>query len=302
MRLATSLFLMTISTAALAQNITLDKLSPGGSVNGFKVTSIYLNDADKPMGARFIHDRSGFTLDVLQIESVPQGYTWVNSIPVSDQGEPHTQEHLLLGKGTTGRAFASLDTMWLSASTAFTQQWRTSYHFNTAAGPDVFFDLFAAELNAMLNPNYTDEEIRREVRNFGITQDPDGKLRLEEKGSVYNEMVSSTGNPYRQLFRAAGHLIYGPEHPLAMNSGGEPSGIRTMKPEDIRNFHKNSYFLANMGTIVSFPKSVPLSSILSRTDAILDKLQPKQETRKAQSLTDLPEPKPARTGSIAGPA
>src|SRR5687768_6023997 len=243
-----------LATSALAADIQLDKLKKGDVVEGFRVESLYLNDADKPLGARFIHQRSGFTLDYLQIESVPQGYTWVNSIPVGDQGEPHTQEHLLLGKGTTGRAFASLDTMWLSASTAFTQQWRTSYHFNTAAGPDVFFDLFAAELNAMLNPNYTDEEIRREVRNFGITQDPDGKLRLEEKGSVYNEMVSSTGNPYRQLFRAAGHLIYGTEHPLALNSGGEPSGIRTMKPEDIRNFHKNSYYLANMGTIVSFPK------------------------------------------------
>ncbi|HVS29958.1 MAG TPA: hypothetical protein VMS98_00750 [Thermoanaerobaculia bacterium] len=300
MRLATSLLLMTITTTTtFAAEARLDKLSAGQSVSDFKVASIYLNDAGKPMGARFVHKRSGFTLDVLQIESVPQGYTWVNSIPVSDQGEPHTQEHLLLGKGTTGRAFASLDTMWLSASTAFTQQWRTSYHFNTAAGPDVFFDLFAAELNAMLNPNYTDEEIRREVRNFGVTKDPDGKLRLEEKGSVYNEMVSSTGNPYRQLFRAAGHLIHGPQHPLAYNSGGEPSGIRTMKPEDIRNFHKASYYLANMGTIVSFPKSVPLGTILARTDAILDKLQPKQETRKAQSLASLPEPKPARAGTIA---
>src|SRR5206468_8208945 len=102
-------------------------------------------------------------------ESVPQGYTWVNSIPVSDQGEPHTQEHLLLGKGTMGRAFASLDTMWLSGSTAFTQQWRTNYPFNTAAGPDVFFNLYSRQLDALLHPNYTDEEIRREVGSFGVT-------------------------------------------------------------------------------------------------------------------------------------
>ena len=56
-------------------------------------------------------------------------------------------------------AFAGLDTMWLSGSSAFTQQWRTSYHFNTAAGPDVFFNLLERQLDAMLHPNYTDEEI-----------------------------------------------------------------------------------------------------------------------------------------------
>lgn len=274
-------------------------LSPGQTIDGFRVTTIYLNDADKPMGARFVHSRSGFTLDLLQIESVPQGYTWVNTIPVSDQGEPHTQEHLLLGKGTKGRSFASLDTMWLSGSSAFTQQWRTSYHFNTAAGPDVFFNLFERQLDAMLDPNYTDEEIRREVRNFGVTPNPDGTLRLEEKGSVYNEMVSSTGNPYRQLFRTTGHLVYGPRHPLAFNAGGEPSGIRTMKPEDIRAFHKSTYYLGNMGMIAAFPKSVPISEVLSRTDQILRRVDPDGTKRAPQSLADLPKPETAPAGKIA---
>ncbi len=227
---ALALFLLTMTASVFAAPINLDQLKKGDVVDGFRVEALYLNDADKPLGARFVHRRSGFTLDYLQIESVPQGYTWVNSIPVGDQGEPHTQEHLLLGKGTTGRSFAGLDTMWLSGSTAFTQQWRTSYHFNTTGGKDIFFDLFAAELNALLHPNYTDEEIRREVRSFGVTSNPDNSLRLEERGSVYNEMTSSSANRYRVLFRAAGQLVYGAQHPLAYNSGGEPSGIRTMKP------------------------------------------------------------------------
>lgn len=291
--------LMLTAAAAAAEDVQLDNLKKDQNVGGFRVAAVYLNDSDKPMGARFVHRRTGFTLDLLQIESVPQGYTWVNSFPVSDQGEPHTQEHLLLGKGTTGRSIAQLDTMWLSGSSAFTQQWRTSYHFNTAAGPDVFFAIFGAQLNALLHPNYTDEEIRREVRNFGVTQNPDGSLRLEEKGSVYNEMTSSTGNPFRQLFRAIDHLTYGPAHPLAYNSGGEPSGIRTMKPEDIRNFHKSNYYLANMGTIAAFPKSVSLSSVLERTDAILNKVQPNEEKRVGKTQADLPPPAGAAPGTIS---
>jgi Zn-dependent M16 (insulinase) family peptidase len=299
MRIAvTTLCLFVAMTISAAGDIQLANLKKDDVVHGFRATAVYLNDADRPMGARFIHRRSGFTLDLLQIESVPQGYTWVNSIPVSDQGEPHTQEHLLLGKGTMGRAFASLDTMWLSGSTAFTGQWRTNYPFNTAAGPDVFFNLYSRQLEALLHPNYTDEEIRREVRNFGVTEGPDKTLRLEEKGSVYNEMTSSSGNPFRVLFRAATRLVYGNQHPLAYNAGGEPAGIRTMKPEDIRNFHRNTYYLANMGTIVSFPKSVPIATILERVDEILDKVEPGGKARPAKSPDNLPPPQPAATGAI----
>ena len=54
---------------------------------------------------------------------------------------------------------------------------------------------------------YTDEEIRREVRNFGVDEDPKtGTLSLEEKGTVYNEMVSSTDQPNRRLFQMANKI------------------------------------------------------------------------------------------------
>ncbi|HEX2062502.1 MAG TPA: hypothetical protein VHK90_17310, partial [Thermoanaerobaculia bacterium] len=182
---------------------------------------------------------------------------------------------------------------------AFTQQWRTSYHFNTSAGKDVFFDLFAAELNALLHPNYTDEEIRREVRSFGVTTNPDGTLRLEEKGSVYNEMTSSAVNRYSVLFRTAGHLLYGKEHPLAYNAGGMPSGIRTMQPQDIRNFHAANYYLANMGTMVAFPKSVPLTEVLDRTDAILTKVEKEPKSRESTTSKPFPPPQGAPAGTIA---
>jgi Zn-dependent M16 (insulinase) family peptidase len=295
-KLLLTLCLMTAITAQAA--VDLSKLSKGDLVEGFRTEAVYLNDSGKPIGARFIHRRSGFTLDYLQIESVPQGLTWVNSLPVGDQGEPHTQEHLLLGKGTTGRAFAGLDTMWLSTSSAFTQQWRTVYHFSTGAGKDVFFNLFSAELNALLHPNYTDEEIRREVRSFGVTDTPDGSLRLEEKGSVYNEMTSSSANRYRVLFRTMGQLVYGREHPLSYNSGGEPSGIRTMKPQDIRDFHRANYYLANMGTIVAFPKSVSLTEVLQRSDKILATVEKQPKQRASATSKALPAPKAAAAATI----
>jgi Zn-dependent M16 (insulinase) family peptidase len=287
-------------SASAATPVDLAKLTKDQEIDGFTVASVYLNDADKPVGARFIHRRSGFTLDLLQIESVPQGHTWVNSFPVSDQGEPHTQEHLLVGKGLTGRAFAGLDTMWLSQSSAYTGQWRTNYVFNTSAGPEVFFKLLDAQLNALLNPDYTDEEIRREVRNFGVTENADHTLRLEEKGSVYNEMTSSSSSPFRQLFRVSGQLVYGKNHPLSYNAGGEPSGIRTMQPADIRGFHNAHYFLENMGTIVALPPDVPIAEALTRIDGILNRLKKDSAgVRPAVRMEDQPKPDASPAGTIA---
>ena len=63
----------------------------------------------------------------------------MNTYPTSDKGEPHTQEHLLVGKGNKGRMLAESETMTLTGFTAFTMQWRTCYPFNTQAGPHVFY-------------------------------------------------------------------------------------------------------------------------------------------------------------------
>jgi Zn-dependent M16 (insulinase) family peptidase len=294
--LVLSLFsIMTLSRSSNAME--LGDLTAGRTLHGFRTDALYLNGSGQPMGARFVHQASGFTVDLLQIESVPQAFTWVGTTPISDQGEPHTQEHLLLGKGTTGRAFASLDTMWLSTSSAFTRQRETAYHFNTSAGPDVFFTLLERQLDALLHPNYTDEEIRREVCNFGVTQNADGTRRLEEKGSVYNEMVSSTTSSGRVAYRAIMQLVYGAGHPMALNSGGEPSGIRTMKPDDIRAFHRAHYFLANMGTIVALPHTLPLSDALTHIDAALTRVEPARASHPTPGQT-LPPPQPAVPGTI----
>jgi len=175
------------------------------TAQGFHAAAVYLDDADQPFGARFVHQKTGFTLDLIQVQSVPQAFTWVNSFPVSAKGEPHTQEHLLMGKGNIGRAFAASQSMTLTEATAFTMQWRTCYSFNTKAGLPVFYDEFKLQLQALLHPDYTDEEIRREVRNFGVSENPaTHQLRLEEKGTVYNEMTSSMNNPDWALFRQFG--------------------------------------------------------------------------------------------------
>jgi Zn-dependent M16 (insulinase) family peptidase len=287
------------SLARAAPPASFSDVSEQTESHGFRAAAVYQDDAGQPFGARFMHRKSGFTLDLIQVQSVPQAFAWVNTFPVSDRGEPHTQEHLLVGKGNTGRSLAASETMTLSQSNAFTMQWRTCYNFNTKAGLPVFYDEFKLLLQALLHPDYTDEEIRREVRNFGVSENPaNHQARLEEKGTVYNEMTSSMNNPNWALFRQIGLDLYGAHHPLGYNAGGEPSGIRELKPADIRAFHAHNYFLANMGAVISLPKGQSLDEELSRIDLILGAVEPSPVNLKAETEDALPRPRPAAAGSV----
>jgi Zn-dependent M16 (insulinase) family peptidase len=292
------LFAFTLTMLAQQRETSYSSLSEGQVLNGFRTVAVYLDDSGRAIGSRFVHSRSGFTLDLLQIQSVPQAFIWVNTYPTSNMGEPHTQEHLLLGKGNKGRALGSSEPMELVTSSAFTDQWRTCFDFYTAAGPEVFYQHFEREMDALLHPDYTDEEVRREVRNFGVSVDPDGKLRLEEKGTVYNEMVTSMDQAGSRLFFAAGITLYGAAHPLALNSGGMPEALRILQPADIRKFHDDHYFLANMGAVISLPKEMRLPEALTRMDAALGGLEPRKIAKPVMSESQLPAPRPAQAGRI----
>ena len=280
---------------------SFEALKPNQVIAAFRVETVYEDEAGKAMGARFRHAPSGFVLDLLRIQSVPQAFIWVNSIPPSDKGEPHTCEHLLLGKGTKGRYVASLEDMSLGNSSAFTMQLQTCYHYHTAAGTDVFFNLLQAKLDAMLHPNFSDEEIRREVCNVGYTINPaDSTLRLEEKGTVYNEMVSSYERPWSMLGREMGLLMYGPAHPLSNESGGLPDSIRAMVPDDMRRFHSASHHLNNMGMVVSIADDITVPDCLEKTSDVLARIEPDARVSLDPATLDdrLPAPRSAAQGTI----
>src|SRR5215204_1998828 len=284
--------------SAQTKNVSFASLSKGQKINGFSAEAVYLNDADQPFGARFIHERTGFTLDLLQIQSVPQSYIWVNTFTVSDMGEPHTQEHLLIGKGNKGRNVNSTESMSMGQSNASTYQAHTVYHMNTSGGAEVFYNLFGEYIDALLNPDYTEEEVRREVRNWGVTENPDKTLRIEEKGSVYNEMTSSTTQPTRRVYSVGKQMVYGAKHPMSFNAGGSPEGIREMKPDDIKRYHEANYHLGNMGALISVPKEMTIEAVLSRLDAIFQRTEPKTARREFMSAAKLAAKTPAEPGKI----
>ena len=95
-----------------------------------------------------------------------------------------------MGKGNIGRALAASETMTLSAIQRLHHAVAHLLRLQHQSRPARFLRRVPAQLDALLHPDYTDEEIRREVRNFGVSENPaTHQLRLEEKGTVYNEMV-----------------------------------------------------------------------------------------------------------------
>ncbi len=294
-RLLVAIILLGLCLRSVAQDY--NSLKPNETLEGFKVVSVYLSGSGHRMGARLVHEKTGFTLDLLQIESVPQAFIYANTFPISDRGEPHTQEHLLITKGNKGHDLRTREGMSLAVSNAFTSQLHTAYNFYTGAGADVFYGLFNSYMDALLNPDYTNEEVKREVRNWGVSEAPDKTLSIKEKGSVYNEMSTTMNDPAAILYDQMGRMLYGNTHPLAYNAGGLPAGIRELTPANIAAYHDANYYLGNMGAIVALPGSMALPSVLKRMDAIFTKLDKADQHRHTPNLT-LPASLPAESGKI----
>jgi len=268
-------------------------------VRGFIPSALYVDDDGAPRGARFVHARTRFVFDYLRVESAPQAFLYVTTYLASDGGEAHTQEHLLLGRGNQGRRLGNIEHAMLARSSAFTAQYRTAYHFYTVSGVDTFWPLLRANLGALLHPDYSDEEVRREVRDFGVTKAPGGALALTEKGTVYNEMVNRFDQADERAWFELARMIYGAEHPLAHVGGGTPEGIRELTPEKIHRFHEAHYRLGNMGMVAAFPSSAPLGAVLDGMRETLDAFAaPSDAGARFMTEADVPPPRGAPPGSL----
>lgn len=306
MKRTLSLFLSLLIIGAFTFNASsadnfLETVEQNQIINGFRADAIYESANGTAMGGRFVSEKYGFIVDLLQIQSVPQAFMWVKTPPTSSKGEPHACEHLLLGKGNKGRYVAGMEDIYLTSSTAYTGQLKTCYHFNTTAGEDAFYKIFEAKIQALCNPDFTDEEIRREVCHIGVVANPsDSSLTIDEKGTVYTEMISSFEKPWYYTYSAVDKMIYGANHTLTYNSGGHPDVMRDMTAEDMWKFQKNAYRLENMGAIISMPTDTDIPQFLMTMAEMLDHTQKEATPHEVVSsrYTDLEPAQPTTPGTM----
>ena len=274
---------------------TLSSLTENSAVTGYKVRAIYTNHLDKPMGARFEH-ASGLLLDLLYFNSLPQVSVCFKTPPCGDGGEPHALEHIVLGKGKKGKSLSLLFDMCLAENTAATYPDVTNYQFSCAGGTDAFWRLFGPFAGALFSPDFSDGEVRGEVYRMDAVADGNGSVALEEKGTVYNEMVSAAEKPGYTVWRKLAKFAFGEKHPLACESGGDPTAMRSLSPADIRAFHARHYRLGpSVSLVAAMPPQVGVEEFLAKLSGVLDAAQ---SGKAAAPAVALPPFEPVKTPEI----
>ena len=242
----------------------LSDLKANQEVDDFRVANLFSNADGKIVGAKFRHIPTGAPIFLMQIETVPQVFMWVDTPVNSNQGLPHSLEHLLAGKGVKGRYFSLLREMRLSQSEAATSRDFNLYGLSSATGADAFFELFHAWLDALYRPDFSDTEAETEFYHLGVASDPTNKrATLVEKGAVYEEMQATQGR-YTYHYELNKRVL-GQQSPLGFDSGGVPDEMRKVTPAAIRRFHADHYRLGpTTGFIFVFPPTQAVPDILQK--------------------------------------
>lgn len=231
---------LTFTATCLAED--LSGLKQNQKLSDFRVINLYSDQEGRVVATKLKHIPTGAPLFLLQIETVPQAFIWVDTPPDSNKGLPHSLEHLLAGKGVKGRYFELLRDMRFGQSAAATHRDFNFYGLASTTGEHDLFEQLHALLDALFAPDFTDAEAEREFYHFGVISDSaTGKKTLIEKGSVYDEMQSSQGrfDYYFELNKR----VLGQRNPFAYFSGGVPDEMRGVTPRDIRHFHDQYYSL-----------------------------------------------------------
>lgn len=235
------LFLALVSTLQ-AQTQSLQTLKKDQFIGDLQVTNLYADTDGSIIGTKFRHSLTGAPIYVLQIETVPQAFIWVDAPDLSNRGLAHSLEHLLSGKGTKGRYLGALTDMRLSKMVAASHQDFNFYSFSSGTGLAGFFDQFHAWLEALFRPDFSDLEAQREFYHFAVSSNPKTKTKsLIEEGAVYDEMLTDQG-AYTYFFDM-NKRVFGPQNPFGFYIAGVPEEMRKVTPRDIRHFYQAHYRL-----------------------------------------------------------
>jgi len=235
------LLLLTGSAATTAASIEIARLQQGQEIGNFRVANLYSDPGGRIVGAKFLHVPTECPVFLLQMETAPKAYIWVDAPDESDRGIPHALEHILAGKGTKGRYVTLLTNMQLSRSQAATHQDLNFYSFSSGTGMEGFFAQLHAWLDALFRADFSDAEAERELYHFGTSVDPDQRLKLVEEGSVYDE--KQTDQLSENYFFELNKRILGADNPFSSDIRGNPASMRQVSPRDIRGFYKEHYRL-----------------------------------------------------------
>jgi hypothetical protein len=240
--LISTFFMVVLGTGTLGLAQDLPELKQNQSIADFRVANLYSDSEGRIVGGKFWYAPTGAPIYLLQIETAPQTFMWVDVPADSNDGVPHSLEHLLASKGTKGRYLSLLKEMRFSETGAATFQDYNFYCLTSGTGMAGFLEQFHAWLDALYRPDFTDVEAEREFYHWAVTTDPGTqKKTLVEQGTVYNE--EQTGDGIYTYYYELNKEVLGRANPFALIASGVPSEMRSVTPLEIRQFHAKHYRL-----------------------------------------------------------
>ena len=194
----------------------------------------------------FFHEKSGARLFYIQNEDPNKVFSVAFQTPVeNDCGTPHILEHSVLCgsmKYPSKDPFNELAKGSLyTFLNAMTYADKTMYPIASCNEKD-FHNMMDVYLDAVFHPNiYQNKAIfMQEGWHYEIGED--GKLQVS--GVVYNEMKGVYSDPEAILAQNVSRVLFG-DTVYAMESGGTPEAIPTLRYEDFLAFHQKYYHPSN---------------------------------------------------------
>ncbi len=167
--------------------------------------------------------------------------------PPDDTGVPHILEHAVLGgsrKFPVREPFFEMVKMSVATFiNAMTSQAYTVYPVASTVKKD-FFNLAEVYLDAVFQPQLTEDIFRREGHHLELENNADLNSPLRVSGIVYSEMKGAFSTPEALMWKLAGCGLF-PDTPLGHESGGDPDHIPDLTYEQFRRFHRDLYHPSN---------------------------------------------------------
>lgn len=196
---------------------------------------------------KFVSPRSGLKVYRIDFEGpLVEMTVAVATEARDDAGCPHTLEHLVF-MGSHAYPYKGLLDMLATrnlanGTNAWTAQDHTAYTLTTA-GCAGLLQLLPVYMDHILRPSITREAFLTEVHHINE--------KAENCGVVYCEMQGIESNPESMAEVAFMRAAFPPNSGYRYETGGLLQDIRQLSVETVREFHKNTYSLANAAIIVA---------------------------------------------------
>lgn len=188
-------------------------------------------------------DSTGLTVALGKTNSpIVSGFFCLATETHSDEGLPHTLEHLIFMGSTTFPYKGVLDLMANRCFADRTNAWTGSDHtcFTVStAGSNGFMKILPVFMDHILHPTLREGDYRTQVHSIN----GDG----QDVGVVYGEMQGIENTPERSLLRKTLELLYTETSGYRRETGGILANIRTEATnERVKEYHKKYYRPENL--------------------------------------------------------